>query len=473
MARPSWIEKRAAAPNLAPLPPLEHPVVLTNSEQDSVIHQERDKRHLLPADTDKDDGYPRKIFNPQKAVAVMAATRFFLEFEKVMPGLIDSLSLVALAQYGKTGDVLFRQGDPAEDCYAIVRGEVGVYIGNYAQQKSPRELGNEVVRDDPDDILQEAERVSGLSCCRRRRKFLGTMRAKARDPTFGDRYLTAEGHNTWNKNSKIGECVVHLGTSDVFGELGLLSDKPRAATIKCITPCKFLVIDRTEFQAMFGGKFTEHTKLKYSFFHDHVPGFKNLQNSHRMSAVAHSGRVEVEMYSHPADSFERIDVSYGHEFLSEGMVSLPVLFVIVSGEVSFIKNIRSFPRMTPPVLLADNWTTPQSDDVDLKLEAKKLNRPLPTCSQCWHVLKAGQLFASLGFFGLPFAEAYSAQVTSDICELYSLSDENLKKMPKQVLEAVKNGAIHTMRPLLRQSAGFMSCMSIPSQPEDYHVEELV
>ena len=42
--------------------------------------------------------------------------------------------------------------------------------------------------------------------------------------------------------------VIQLTQGYSFGELALLDNKPRAATIKCLTDCSFAVIGRADYQ---------------------------------------------------------------------------------------------------------------------------------------------------------------------------------------------------------------------------------
>ncbi len=50
--------------------------------------------------------------------------------------------------------------------------------------------------------------------------------------------------------SKGGQEVARLGPGDVAGELGLVQDRPRNATVRAETPLRALVIDRREFHTL-------------------------------------------------------------------------------------------------------------------------------------------------------------------------------------------------------------------------------
>ena len=41
--------------------------------------------------------------------------------------------------------------------------------------------------------------------------------------------------------------VCKLSHSSAFGELALIHDAPRAATVKCVTDCYFAVLDKSDY----------------------------------------------------------------------------------------------------------------------------------------------------------------------------------------------------------------------------------
>jgi len=48
------------------------------------------------------------------------------------------------------------------------------------------------------------------------------------------------------------EIVAHLHSSDYFGEIALLTDRPRAATVTAVGPCKCVKLDRDRFVRVMG-----------------------------------------------------------------------------------------------------------------------------------------------------------------------------------------------------------------------------
>ena len=68
--------------------------------------------------------------------------------------------------------------------------------------------------------------------------------------------------------------VVKLKTGASFGELALLKNAPRAATIKCLTDCFFAVLDKDDYMKIIKRiHYKEETK-KANFFLS-IPFFKD------------------------------------------------------------------------------------------------------------------------------------------------------------------------------------------------------
>jgi ATP-binding cassette subfamily B protein len=69
-----------------------------------------------------------------------------------------------------------------------------------------------------------------------------------REGDSGDRfYILVRGTAEVLKGSK---CVAVLQDGDYFGEIALLSDQPRNATVRSMTPCVCLILQRDHFRAM-------------------------------------------------------------------------------------------------------------------------------------------------------------------------------------------------------------------------------
>jgi len=411
----------------------------------------------------------------------MERSAFFTEFNRVMPGLIISLAKVAKKQHSKAGEVIFRQGDPGVDCYSVIDGQVGVFISK-DKQTSPRDL----------ESAREAQRAASTIslpvikppeipwkkllrrlCFCRKRKDEGTVEVtpvQVYKPTKATRYLTYEGHNTYNADSRLGNQVVALGKDVVFGEIALLEDKPRAATIKCLKNCTFLVIQKKDFLHMFGNSLN---KGKMTLFVNKVPGFQEWAGANQLKTVkTKDGRRVVTMGSHPSDVFRKETARIGHYFLKEGEIAEPEIFVLESGEVEYRKLSYEFPRMTPLRATAC-WETPARPAV---LKPLKEQKPLRRIDTIWHRLGPGSIFCSLDVFQLPCAEPFSV-VASKNCELYRATGSDVLKLPEGIQLAIKRHMVDNYRPLLWQSPGFNSFVGLVAPPTwglaDFDDEEML
>ena len=48
--------------------------------------------------------------------------------------------------------------------------------------------------------------------------------------------------------------MAELAEGDCFGEIALLSDVQRTATVRCLTPCELTVLARDDFQTLTSGQ---------------------------------------------------------------------------------------------------------------------------------------------------------------------------------------------------------------------------
>lgn len=84
-----------------------------------------------------------------------------------------------------------------------------------------------------------------------------SLKVKAREEVFhkGDTgaqlYVVIEGELKALTTSADGDDVVFgvMGPGEVFGEVALLSESPRSATVQALQPCELLVLDRRDFLA--------------------------------------------------------------------------------------------------------------------------------------------------------------------------------------------------------------------------------
>lgn len=103
----------------------------------------------------------------------------------------------------------------------------------------------------PPDIVQlKTDRSFGI-----RREHFESRQVVFREGDRGDRlYVVVDGEVEVVKRVQGREEVVvrRLGAGDVFGEIALVTDSPRTATVRSATAANLLAVDRDAFQALFG-----------------------------------------------------------------------------------------------------------------------------------------------------------------------------------------------------------------------------
>ena len=67
---------------------------------------------------------------------------------------------------------------------------------------------------------------------------------------------------------------MQLSTGKSFGELALINNKPRAATVKCITDCHFAVISKQDYDSLLK-KIEIKKEKRFVDFLESLPFFSN------------------------------------------------------------------------------------------------------------------------------------------------------------------------------------------------------
>jgi CRP-like cAMP-binding protein len=101
----------------------------------------------------------------------------------------------------------------------------------------------------PTDIVQlKTERAPGV-----RREYFEPGQVVFREGDRGDRlYVVTEGEVEVLKETGAGaQPVRRLGRGDCFGEIALVREGPRTATVRAVSATNVLAVDREAFQALF------------------------------------------------------------------------------------------------------------------------------------------------------------------------------------------------------------------------------
>lgn len=227
--------------------------------------------------------------NLVRAAMIMKEARFFKDLE---PAILEILPKQAYFLELPKDAIVFRQGDPPKNCYIVVSGCVGFYVGD-KNCKSPRFPCH--------DGLENAE-VPPLS---------------PKDA----RVNTYEKWSTFSYESKLGRLVFQGKQGIVFGELALMDDnEARKATAKCLEKSEFLAVPATAFDTV-KAHIKEVERLKQEFLGVWVPGMKSLRQP---------GPKDPP---HPAIYFHQFTCPKDHVFLKQGVKENPGLYVMISGAV--------------------------------------------------------------------------------------------------------------------------------------------
>lgn len=172
---------------------------------------------------------------------------------------------------------------------------------------------------------------------------------------------------------------------DVFGELALLSDQPRSATVKCLEACTFLIVDKDSFNKVIRADLLRMSYEAMHFFQMHVPGFQV---------------IEPLPPVHPSYHFKKRTFKKGHCFLAEGAATEETIWAIQVGEVKLTRK---------------DWMRGKEKDT----------------------MGAGEVFCSMSAVPLLAAEPFTVTVTSPTCEVFVLNSSFFCEMQESVLSELR------------------------------------
>jgi CRP-like cAMP-binding protein len=112
--------------------------------------------------------------------------------------------------------------------------------------------------------------------------------------------------------------VAALGPGTLFGELALLNDHPRNASISCYKNSEFLVIEKDDFDRLLKSELSRAKEEKLDFLRTHVPGVRSL-------AAAPSERL---LYY-----FNKETVPKNHSFITQGSMLHGDIYFVWKGSV--------------------------------------------------------------------------------------------------------------------------------------------
>lgn len=343
----------------------------------------------------------------------------FKFFQGLDPGVQSQLPEVIGTMSKREGAVLFREGDSPGNCYIVLKGEAAIFI--------------RTEEDQPDPDAEDTPRGRGCGGIK-----------------------TVEGFSSYSDDSNFGTQIGVLGPGTLVGELALVNDQPRSATVRLTADTDFLVIRRTDFDNLLKEDMVRKGDEKLRFLMGHVPGMKQ-------TAVPKSG-VKTP---HACYYFNKAAFPRGHHFLREGLVAEPCIIILFKGAAE-VRRSEHAPQgvgaalpssLSTPVLheqlpggmmLGTYRRAPGvMERCNFQARLKSLAR-VPDCDETVNrlgVLVPGGIFGSLPFQD---KEPFTVTVTSPMCEVFMCSGSDLTKLPRRLLESIREHLAHSAAYRLQQ-----------------------
>jgi len=378
-----------------------------------------------------------------KASSILRKLDFFMDMEAERPGTIDRLAQKTAWQDCPAGQVIFRQQDPPGNCYVLCEGTVDVY------KCGPEMLPREGER-------RKLKRTMTPRTCTMfdMREFTTLVEAMRGSKGFrkDQRYLTLERFSCFCKASVLGPCVVTLEAPACFGELALKNTQPRAATVKCRTKCRLMILEKQHVLHVL----TE-VMARVRFFNDRLPGI---------------GDAEYRM-DHPCQYFSLRKFPQGYQFTHEGItMTEPALYVLKSGALEFRRYRRT--SQNPVYVLShlpmveSAWKSvaarprtgvagskrlgsrPKSRSIQSRTGRKQLT-PRDDFGEevVCDIMHDEGVFCTLPFFPLFCAELFSVVAASPV-EVFHIASDNIKKLGADYVPLLRKHLLLQLKERIRK-----------------------
>jgi len=391
-------------------------------------------------------------------LAVLKKIKFFQDLEPRVQAKIPTI----VSELNLQGDtVIFRQGDPPGNCYVLLKGEIGIYQMKDGDEdegsKGPSQIPSRVVSRRP-SVFQEsasepckaaAQAVRGSlseESCRQERLSeeiaqklldLGDDQLSETEPQKEPRSRglsvkepqqeaplvriqpTTEGFSVYSTTDDLGKRINLLRDASICGELALSHDHNRGASVKCHTYCTMLVIKRADFDRVLKEEVLHAEEKKLHFLTDHLPGMRHVEVPRCLSKP------------HPAYFLRHATYRRGHHFFTQGRRSETAIYIVFDGRLEIRhQDAGSSPLKRRPAraLSMGAYSIGGYAERETQQHAAAGPRLLGT-------FMAGSVFGSLPTHS---PEPYSVIVSSSSCEVFQATGSDLAKLPRQLLETVRD-----------------------------------
>lgn len=281
----------------------------------------------------------------QLATAVRRLLKEFDLFKDLEAPVQENLSEIVRYFPVQAGKVIFEQGDAPDLCYIILSGEVTVWTAKVVESRHHVHdltlvAGEEKIEEykkDGEYFVRPPLTFAGL-LAREKSTGLGNMLSAAAKEVEANMPDAARGRSK-DRNKRLSlkstalplfasledvilqatnNAVATLGPGTIFGELALMNDDPRNATVSCYNNCEFLVMEKKHFDAILKAHIVMARDNKFKFLRDIVPGVRNLS----------SEAIDKLLYHFAKESVPR-----NHFFLEQGEIMDGSIYFIWQGSV--------------------------------------------------------------------------------------------------------------------------------------------
>lgn len=319
---------------------------------------------------------------------------------RVLTKVATSTELVA----HRAGEYVFWQGEAPDKCYVIFSGEVEIFIDNDAADKRR----NTFLRH-----AQSAERPQ-------RRSSDPSISMVGRGP------LLAQSAAPVNDP---GDKVAQIGHGHMFGELALMNDEPRAATVKCLTDCTFLAINKGSFESALKEEMKQAADEKGKFLAAHLPGFESL-----ITKQTYSPKCKDLAYF-----FKKATYPRGHVFVSQGNQDSKGearIGVIQQGSADFFRAMDTAAHTAAEKACQDflQERHPQHSAPMRRAQSGTHLCGFPADDHAG-TLSVGGIYVS--FPNASDSSPFTLVASSTPCVVWQVSGADLQQLPKQFISVVQ------------------------------------
>lgn len=318
---------------------------------------------------------------------------------RVLTKVATSTELVAY----RAGEYVFWQGEVPDKCYVIFSGEVEIFIDNEVANKRL----NNFLRD-----AQTAERPQRRSST----------------PSILSFAAGAQSSQSAAPVTNPGDKVAQIGHGTMFGELALMNEEPRAATVKCLTDCTFLAINKGNFESALKEEMKQAADEKGKFLAAHLPGFESL-----ISRQTYSKCKDLAYF------FKKATYPRGHVFVSQGNQDLKGegrIGVIQQGSADFFRAMDT----------SAHTAAQKACQEFLQGQHPQCSTPMRRAQSGTHLCgfpaddHAGTLSVGGIFVSLPNSSdssPFTLVASSTPCVVWQVSGADLQQLPKQFTSMVQ------------------------------------